>query len=467
MRKRSGRQPRYAAIPNETIDDAPRLDFMALGLLNVLLRHRDGWDVTLADIGTKYGYGRDAMAGAMGLLQVARYVIKVRLMSVEGNQWSTEVCVYDTPATDAEVAALLAEAEAEPGVKRAQVIEPTATAIAAARKRLAKLQPKRKQAPSVAVPRVPENPHSGATCENDEKPQVGPECRDSRQSGNPAVFKKTVVQKEREKTEAVSPRSGGDVRSTSTSGSTREAEGGCAASSKTSPSSTQHDDTDRPARGQKSGSNKAKHTREQLTLVASVRAHFPAEFLGDLPDVPTLSQAILDALAGDVPASDRTVEQLGARIQQRWNHHGWASKYYAGDIDSLVGAAVAMVRPLKAGDRYGCANPRCEAGVDVDTKQDCQTCPARLAARTAQRRAPAVESPDGGAASELPVQRVHRPFVDCSCGDPIAKDSDDTMCRKCRRDADDAEETARLRAQFAAQYGTPEQVDAYCNNAPF
>lgn len=282
--------------------------------------------------------------------------------------------------------------------------------------------------------------------------------------------------------EAAAPRSGGDVRRTSTPGSSKAGpveNSGCAASSKTSPSPSQHDDTDRPARGQKSGSSKAKHTPAQLTLVAAVRAHFPehvltgwtnpqtGEHIDPLPVVPTLSQAILDALAGDVPSADRTVEQLGARIQQRWNHHGWASKYYAGQIDSLVGAAVAMVRPLKAGDRYGCANPRCEAGVDVDTKQDCQTCPERLAARTAQRRAPAVESPDGGAASELPVQRVHRPFVDCSCGDPIAKDSDDTMCRNCRRDADDAEETARLRAQFAAQYGTPEQVDAYCNNAPF
>lgn len=279
--------------------------------------------------------------------------------------------------------------------------------------------------------------------------------------------------------DALAARSAGDGRRPSDGSSVREAEGGCAASSKTSPSSPQHDGTDRPARGQKSGSNKTKHTREQLTLVASVRAHFPehvltgwtdpqtGEHIDPLPNVPTLSQVILDALAGDVPGADRTVEQLGARIHQRWNHHGWASKFYAGGIDSLVGAAVAMVRPLKSGDRYGCANPRCEAGVDVDTNQECQTCPERLAARTAQRRAQAAESHDDSAASELPEQRVHRPFRDCSCGDPIAKDSDDTMCPRCRRDVDDAEETARLRAQFAAQYGTPEQVDAYCNNAPF
>lgn len=196
MRKRSGRQPRFAAVPNETIDDAPNLDFMALGLLNVLLRHRDGWEITLSEIGDKYGYGRDAMANAMGLLQVARYVVKVRMMSIDGNQWSTEVCVYDTPATDTEMAALLAEVQRDPAVRRAQIIQPTASALEHATKRRRKLQPKKgRQGPSVAVPRVQENPHSDATCGNTEKPEVDPECRDSRQSGDPALFKKTVVKK--------------------------------------------------------------------------------------------------------------------------------------------------------------------------------------------------------------------------------------------------------------------------------
>jgi hypothetical protein len=259
--------------------------------------------------------------------------------------------------------------------------------------------------------------------------------------------------------EAVSPRSGGDVRRTSTSGSSEiDVEGGCAASSKTSPSPIQHDGTDRPARGQKSGSNKAKHTREQLTLVASVRAHFPehvltgwtdpqtGEHIDPLPNVPTLSQAVLDALAGDVPGSDRTVEQLGARIQQRWNHHGWASKYYAGDIDSLVGAAVAMVRPLKSGDRYGCANPRCEAGVDVDTKEDCQTCPARFEDRRGERRPKAAQSPGPStpgstavAQTAMPAQRVAvAEWWDCRTCEASGKGTPpaDGICRTCRDSRD-------------------------------
>ncbi|WP_176734725.1 hypothetical protein, partial [Streptomyces sp. EN23] len=222
--------PKYAAVPNETVDNAVQLDFMALALLTILLRHRDGWDITLAEIGAKYGYGRDAMANAMGLLQAARYVVKIRLMASENNQWSTEVCVYDTPATDAEIQALLAEAAKEPGVRVVQVIEPTKTAVANAAKRRAKLQPKgRQRTPSVAVPRVPENPHSGATCGNDTEQQVGPECRDSRQSGDPALFKKTVGEKTEEDEKPVP-----DGRRPS-AGSRTSRSGGSAASGKTKP----------------------------------------------------------------------------------------------------------------------------------------------------------------------------------------------------------------------------------------
>ncbi|MFJ1900494.1 hypothetical protein [Streptomyces sp. NPDC088115] len=450
MRKRSGRQPRYAAIPNETIDDAPHLDFMALGLLNVLLRHRDGWDITLAEIGSKYGYGRDAMSGAMGLLQVARYVIKIRLMSVEGNQWSTEVCVYDTPATDTEVAALLADAEREPGVKRAQVIEPTPTAFAAAKRRLVKLQPKRKQAPSVAVPRVPENPHSGATCGNDEKSQVGPECRDSRQPGDPAVFKKTVVQKEREDEEAVSPRSGGDARRASGRSSGAEPEGGDAASGKTAPSPTPHDDTRGPTRKGKDGSKKAAHTREQLNLVRRVRALFPPEFLKTLSDVPSLTDAILAGME-----EGRTVDQMGDRLMYRWVNHGWAEKFAAGELDPkrLVGPAVDMVRPLRRGDRFACPDPRCENGADIDTKAPCRLCAVRDADWKAERARARGQKPSTGAnlpqshsgSSDpvMPPQRaaqpvVRAPFPECAeltCGRPISWSSPDRLCPDCRADA--------------------------------
>lgn len=164
MKKRSGRPARFAAVPNETIDDAPALDLTALGLLAVLIRHQDGWDVTLAEIARKYGYGRDGLAAAMGLLQVARYVVKIRVMVWEGNQWSTEVVVYDTPATDAEVSALLASVERERDVRQVQLIEPTAAAKAAAAKRRAKLAGRPSKRVEITVPRLPCFPGVGEPC---------------------------------------------------------------------------------------------------------------------------------------------------------------------------------------------------------------------------------------------------------------------------------------------------------------
>lgn len=183
MRKRSGRPPRYAAIPNTTIDDATHLDLTALGLLAVLLRHRDGWEITLADIGARYGYGEDALARAMGLLQVARYVVKIRIMSTEGNRWSTDVVVYDTPATDEEIAALLDEIAHEQGVRQVQLIPPTKTALAHAEKRRNRLSPDSGKTRSRGDLRkhgkTPARPDSGVF----------------RDPGNPGVIKKTVLQK--------------------------------------------------------------------------------------------------------------------------------------------------------------------------------------------------------------------------------------------------------------------------------
>ena len=181
MRKRTGRQPRFAAIPNATIDDATNLDLTALGLLAVLLRHRDGWEITLKDIGARYGYGEGAMARAMGLLQVARYVVKIRIRDKSGH-WSTEVVVYDTPATDQEIADLVAAVRTEPGVCDVRIVEPTTNALAYAARRRARLT---------------ESGFSGTRCDlrkHHESPGRTESwvCRDS---VNPRVPKKTVKKK--------------------------------------------------------------------------------------------------------------------------------------------------------------------------------------------------------------------------------------------------------------------------------
>lgn len=362
MRKRSGRPPRYAAVPNETIDDAPSLDFMALALLTILLRHRDGWDITLAQIGAKYGYGRDAMANAMGLLQVARYVVKVRLMSASTNQWSTEVCVYDTPATDAEVAALLAAISREPEVRAVQVIEPTKAALAHAAKRRSKLAPKERQArPSVAVPRVPEFPHSGTTSSDDEFPQVDPECRVSRQSADPAVFKKTVDQKKREDEEP-----GGDGRRPST-GSRGSRAGGSAAA----------------------GNSKPTFSREQRRQYDAFVAALPAPLKALVPNgLPKpLVEAVL-AATDHASHEGRTVEQLVEyRLLPKWHKH-YSSAALAGSIQKPVGALVAMLRRDNE-----CQDPRCDERTNVDNGQPCISCEQRVANKRAERAAKAQEDP--------------------------------------------------------------------------
>jgi hypothetical protein len=260
----------------------------------------------------------------------------------------------------------------------------------------------------------------------------------------------------------------------------REAEGGVAASSTTSPPDHQHDDTRRPAGGQKDGGKKAQHTREQLALVAAVRAFFPehvlsgwtnpetGQVMGPLPELPVISDAILRALAGDVPGADRSVAQLGARVRRRWDHHGYASRFYAGTMDNLVGSAIAMVRPLKSGDRYGCANPRCEDGADVDSGGPCLICPERIADRRAERRQQKPQTTTGQPNTDatnrptptgppVPAQRPtltidgHVGPQECAnfmCGRPLAKGSTDSLCHKCRQESEDLAAECSVPAPF-------------------
>lgn len=492
MRKRSGRRPRYAAVPNETIDDAVQLDFMALALLTILLRHRDGWDITLAEIGAKYGYGRDAMANAMGLLQAGRYVVKIRLMSAQNNQWSTEVCVYDTPATDAEIQALLAQASREPDVRVAQVIEPTKAALEHASKRRSKLQPKGRGrvAPTVAVPRVPESPDSGPTCVDAGSSQVAPDCGDSRQSGDPAVFKKTVVQKTMDETGVPSARSAVGVRSTSSSGSSEAGDGsGFAAAAKESSASDQEDGT-AGVPGQRKPDG-PELSREQLAAVRSVEALLPPVLRALLPyqQFPGRNRpVVLEAI------ESRTLEQIRERVERRWVAYRYEPAVYDDKMPNPIGAALELIRP----PRY-CPDLSCEDGTLIDTGAECRSCLQRLAARRAARAAGqlVLSSSKGNGSGRLPE------CVICQAPFPGAV-PDSGECLGCEKEAERAfealsarlepsetaweapepedtlvppedvqeaagvdEETARLRDYYARQFGTPEQVEAYCANAPF
>ncbi|MFJ4887814.1 hypothetical protein [Streptomyces sp. NPDC088731] len=269
--------------------------------------------------------------------------------------------------------------------------------------------------------------------------------------------------------DALSGRSPGDARRASDRSKRAREEGGCAASGKASPSPTQHDDTDRPARGQKSGSKKAAHTREQLDVVRRVRALFPRELLdaaGGLPDVPTLSSAILTAMG-----EGRTVEQMGERIWYRWSNHGFADQWAElGRFEKPVGVAVALVRPLRRGDRFACPDLRCENGASLDTGAPCVRCEERIADWKAKQAGKYSQKPPSGVNSApaapgspsptMPPQRASQPrpeprteddwrqqaaaaekaLIDseCSgrdnmCGRMLAPGK--TLCRDCAEDA--------------------------------
>ncbi|MFD8469076.1 hypothetical protein ACFV10_28710 [Streptomyces cyaneofuscatus] len=226
--------------------------------------------------------------------------------------------------------------------------------------------------------------------------------------------------------DALSGRSPGDGRRPSDGSSVRAREGGSAASGKTSPSPTPNDDTSGPAGGSKakSGSKKAAHSREQLDLVRRVRAFFPPELLDNgLPNLPVLSDAILTAMG-----EGRTAEQMRDRIWFRWTNHGFNDIWDQEEaFDSPVGVAVALVRPLRRGDRFACPDLRCENGVSLDTEEPCRLCAERLADWRADRaRRRAQEPPEGAnsapagtgsAEAVLPPQRgaqPREPFVEDS-----------------------------------------------------
>lgn len=149
----------------------------------------------------------------------------------------------------------------------------------------------------------------------------------------------------------------------------------------------------------------------------------------------------------------RTVEQLAARIDRRWYVHGWARKVDEGEeIKSPVGVAIDLVRTYGRDDKWGCAAPRCEDGVDVDTGEACAVCPERLEDRKAARGRTAPAS--GPSEPAMPGQRPPGAlgFRECKCGNPVPKTSDGDLCRGCQKWADSLQEAGRAAQAAAAPF---------------
>jgi hypothetical protein len=290
--------------------------------------------------------------------------------------------------------------------------------------------------------------------------------------------------------EAPSGRSPGGVRSTSTSGSSELEDGsGFAAAGKEGSSSDQEDgQADVPGQRQ---ADAPELSREQLAAVRTVEAVLPPVLLAKLPygQFPKRNRpAVLEAL------ESRTVEQLRDRVERRWVAYGYEPALYEGTLTQPVGAALELIGPT----RY-CPDLSCEDGMMIDTGAECRACAERRATRRADRAAGRLDTSSSkrtgsGRAPECVICQA--PFH----GDVPA----DGECLKCKREAAAAfealsarleasdvdwqdveaqpsenlpeapqeapevdEETARLRAFYARQYGTPEQVEAYCTEAPF
>jgi hypothetical protein len=358
-------------VPNETIDDAVALDFMALALLTVLLRHQDGWEITLAEIGERYGYGREALARAMGLLQVARYVVKIRIMSRE-NRWSTEVVVYDTPASEAEIAELAESVARDPQVRAVRVIEPTAAAVEHAARRREKLGPKRRERPEVCVPPR----HAAGQVDAAGRGGGGGGAPDRVGAGPDAVPAPRPVPEQ--------PRRTPD---SAAAGKRSKAKG--------------------PGR---------RLSRQQAAAVRTVEEAWPEGLRELLPSYrpQVLRDTIVQAL------ESRTPEQLVERVRRRWWSHGYAVDAMPGEkgIGSPVGVAVALVRPS-----VDCPDPMCEDGTTVYTGAACRACAERKADRAESRRSQAPrktldaprepQAPSAGLpAQKLPSQPVLEPPED-------------------------------------------------------
>ncbi|MFJ9988530.1 hypothetical protein ACIQUD_31735 [Streptomyces globisporus] len=410
MRKRVSRPRRFAAVDNDAIDGLPSI--LSIGLLTRLIRAKDGDDVTVETLSNDYDEGEKSLTKAMRALVEDAYVVKFKVQRAtteiviedgkevvkRGGSWFTTFSVDSIPFSAVDVAAMVEEIYAEGNVKSHRV-EPV------------RLDPS-KQVRKASDRPVPPGVRVGPTCTNapegdgeDEEacrrptpPSAAP-GRPTPGQGGAHIRKKTssaraADEKPEDEDDALAGRSPGDARRASDGSSVRAREGGSAASGKTADSPTQHDDTQQPAVARKSSSKR--YSAAESEQIEAVRACFPSEVREGLPRARHLADKILAAMA-----EGRTVEQMRDRIWFRWVNHGWAEKHAAGELNSkrMVGPAVALVRPLRRGDRFACPDLRCENGVNLDTEEPCRLCAERLADWRAERARKRGQTPRQGANS--------------------------------------------------------------------
>ncbi|MFD7922505.1 helix-turn-helix domain-containing protein [Streptomyces sp. NPDC059740] len=183
---------------------------------------------------------------------------------------------------------------------------------------------------------------------------------------------------------------------------------------------------------------KQRYSREQWAQIRTVMAGFPAEL--EVPWIEVVADGIVKALAEDTP-QHRTATQLAERIAWRWDVHGWALRLASGEvIRKPVGVALDLIREYGRDDKWGCPNPRCENGTDVDDGTPCNVCPERLAARQTARehertqdgQEPPARSVEGQATPVPVPRRQVDPMQNCDRCDHAFRAPEPGVCKDCR-----------------------------------
>lgn len=507
MRKRPSRPQRFVALDNGSVDTLKSMT--AKGLLATLIRAKDGDDVNVEGLCKTHVEGREMLTKAMRALVEDAFVVKFKIQrktsetitledgSTEqrrGGSWWTTFTVDSIPFTADDVTAMLQEIfDDGNGNVKAVRVEP------------ARLD-RRERASDPPRP-TDGKPSVGATCGNNHSPldegeevleDSGPRPTDGFPTvGGPTVGpsaahirkKTSSAHTENEKTGDVpSARSAVGVRSTSTSGSSElNAASGSAAAGKEGSSSDEEDGTaDVPEKRQ------PELSKEQMAAVRAVEAILPPALVAKLPyqQFPRRNRpAVLQAL------ESRTLEQLRERVERRWVAYGYEPALHEGSITQPIGAALELIVP----PRY-CPDLSCEDGTMIDTGAECRACLERRTSRRAARAAGlevktgSSKTAGGGRMPECVICQAPFPGAVPDSGECLRcqKEAEAAMAAlSTRLDAPDAvwepwsapdpddptggeqeddgvdEETARLRATIARQFGTPEQVQAYCTEAPF
>lgn len=235
-------------------------------------------------------------------------------------------------------------------------------------------------------------------------------------------------------------RSAGDARRAGAGSSACEgAEGGCAASENLNSSSEETGTAPAGADVPQQRAEGPALTGDQVAMVKAVVASLPAELVALLPyrSLPRRNhRQFLDGMGS------RTVDQVIARAARRWVAHGYADALHSADgkgIGSAVGVAVALVQ---AGE---CPSPRCEDGFDIDTGAECQACVERRADRRAAKKAAAAAGRRTGTVQSLPGRPGWWECTIChSPGNgPVPEDGE---CLTCQQEA--AAAVQQLSAQW-------------------